>query len=99
MVEKFIAESGETLDWMEKYSFEFAPTMAAFFHPAGWKVWTSYAGKNGGTKDDAYVQAMDAAGNLSAALTVSFAEDPVTVTLDKNNGSAECNTASIDTEE
>ncbi len=44
------------------------------------------------------VQAMDAAGNLSAALTVSFAEDPVTVTLDKNNGSAECNTASIDTE-
>lgn len=61
VVEKFINESGETLDWMEGYSFEFGAEMRAFFHPAGWKVWTPYAGKNGGTKDDAYAQAMDAA--------------------------------------
>ncbi len=61
VVEKFIAESGETLDWMESYSFEFAPTMAAFFHPAGWQVWATYGGKNGGTKDDAYIQAMETA--------------------------------------
>ena len=61
VVEKFIAESGETLDWMEKYSFEFAPTMAAFFHPAGWQVWATYGAKNGGTKDEGYVQAMETA--------------------------------------
>ena len=46
---------------MESYSFEFAPTMAAFFHPAGWQVWATYGGKNGGTKDDAYIQAMETA--------------------------------------
>ncbi|MBP5166967.1 MAG: InlB B-repeat-containing protein, partial [Oscillospiraceae bacterium] len=45
-----------------------------------------------------YIQAMDAAGNLSAALTVSFASDPVTVILDKNDNNADCATASISTE-
>ena len=47
VVEMFINNSGETLDWMEKYSFQFGDEMKAFFHPAGWKVWTSYAGKDG----------------------------------------------------
>ena len=61
VVEMFINNSGETLDWMEKYSFKFGDSMQAFFHPAGWQVWTSYAGKDGGTKDDAYVQAMETA--------------------------------------
>ena len=61
VVEMFINNSGETLDWMEKYSFQFGEKMQAFFHPAGWQVWTSYAGKNGKTKDDAYAEAMDAA--------------------------------------
>ena len=61
VVEMFINNSGETLDWMEKYSFQFGDEMKAFFHPAGWKVWTSYAGKDGKTKDDAYVEAMEAA--------------------------------------
>ena len=61
LVRKFIETSGETLDWMEGYSFEFGETMRAFFHPAGWQVWTSYAGKNGKSKDDAYVEAMEAA--------------------------------------
>ena len=50
VVEMFINNSGETLDWMEKYSFQFGDEMKAFFHPAGWKVWTSYAGKDGKTK-------------------------------------------------
>ncbi len=61
VVEMFIDNSGETLDWMEKYSFQFGDEMKAFFHPAGWKVWTSYAGKDGKTKDEAYVEAMEAA--------------------------------------
>ena len=61
LVEMFINTSGETLDWMEKYSFEFGAEMRAFFHPAGWKVWTSYAGKNGATKDAAYLEAMETA--------------------------------------
>ena len=61
VVEMFINNSGETLDWMEKYSFQFGEKMQAFFHPAGWQVWTSYAGKDGATKDDAYVQAMETA--------------------------------------
>ncbi len=61
VVEMFINNSGETLDWMEKYSFQFGEKMQAFFHPAGWQVWTSYAGKDGKTKDDAYAEAMDAA--------------------------------------
>ena len=61
VVQMFIENSGETLDWMEKYSFEFGDTMRAFFHPAGWQVWTSYAGKNGATKDDAYAEAMETA--------------------------------------
>ncbi|MBQ6289208.1 MAG: FAD-binding protein [Oscillospiraceae bacterium] len=61
VVEMFINNSGETLDWMEKYSFQFGEKMQAFFHPAGWQVWTSYAGKDGKTKDDAYIEAMDAA--------------------------------------
>ena len=61
VVEMFINNSGETLDWMEKYSFEFAPTMAAFFHPAGWQVWATYGAKNGGTKDEGYVAAMETA--------------------------------------
>ena len=61
VVEMFINNSGETLDWMEKYSFQFGEKMQAFFHPAGWQVWTSYAGKDGKTKDDAYVEAMEAA--------------------------------------
>ena len=61
VVEKFIAESGETLDWMESYSFEFAPSMSAFFHPAGWQVWATYGGKNGGTKDDGYIAAIETA--------------------------------------
>ena len=61
VVEMFISTSGETLDWMEQYSFEFGAAMRAFFHPAGWQVWTSYAGKNGASKDDAYVQAMETA--------------------------------------
>ena len=61
VVEMFIANSGETLDWMENYSFEFGAEMRAFFHPAGWKVWTPYAGKEGATKDEAYVQALDMA--------------------------------------
>ena len=61
VVEMFINNSGETLDWMEKYSFQFGEKMQAFFHPAGWQVWTSYAGKNDRTKDDAYVEAMETA--------------------------------------
>ena len=43
VVEMFINNSGETLDWMEKYSFQFGD------------------GKDGKTKDDAYVEAMEAA--------------------------------------
>lgn len=61
VVEMFINNSGETLDWMEKYSFKFGDSMKAFFHPAGWQVWTSYSAKDGGTKDQAYVQAMETA--------------------------------------
>ena len=61
VVEMFIENSGETLDWMEKYSFKFGDSMQAFFHPAGWQVWTSYAGKDGATKDDAYAEAMETA--------------------------------------
>ena len=61
VVEMFIGNSGETLDWMEGYTFEFGASMRAFFHPANWAVWTSYAGKDGKTKDDAYVEAMEIA--------------------------------------
>ncbi len=61
VVEMFISNSGETLDWMEGYTFEFGASMRAFFHPANWAVWTSYAGKDGKTKDDAYVEAMEIA--------------------------------------
>ena len=61
VVDMFINNSGETLDWMEKYSFQFGDEMKAFFHPAGWKVWTSYAGKDGKSKDEAYVEAMETA--------------------------------------
>ena len=61
VVKMFIDESGETLDWMENYSFEFGASMRAFFHPANWAVWTSYAGKDGKSKDDAYVEALEAA--------------------------------------
>jgi len=61
MIRLFVSESGETLDWMEQYSFQFGDEMQAFFHPAGWQVWTSYAGKDGKTKDEAYVEALDAA--------------------------------------
>ena len=61
VVEMFINTSGETLDWMEKYSFQFDETMKAFFHPAGWQVWASYAGKDGASKDDAYAEAMETA--------------------------------------
>ena len=34
VVEMFINNSGETLDWMEKYYFQFGDEMKAFFHPA-----------------------------------------------------------------
>ncbi len=61
VVKTFIENSGETLDWMESYSFEFAPTMAAFFHPAGWQVWATYGGKNGTSKDAGYLEAMETA--------------------------------------
>lgn len=65
VVEMFISNSGETLDWMEKYSFKFGDSMSAFFHPAGWQVWTTYAGKNGRSKDDAYKQAMETAKGMN----------------------------------
>lgn len=61
LIREFVAESGETLDWMEQYSFQFGDSMRAFFHPAGWQVWTSYAGKDGKTKDEAYAEALDTA--------------------------------------
>lgn len=61
MIRLFVNASGETLDWMEKYSFQFGDTMKAFFDAHGWQVWTSYAGKDGKTKDEAYVEALDTA--------------------------------------
>lgn len=61
LIRSFVANSGETLDWLEGYSFQFPANMSAFFHPAGWKVWASYAGKDGKTKDQAYVEAMETA--------------------------------------
>lgn len=61
VVEMFINNSGETLDWMEKYSFKFGDSMQAFFHPAGWKVWATYGDRNGEPKDSAYQKAMETA--------------------------------------
>ena len=62
MIRLFVSESGETLDWMEQnYPFQFGDSMKAFFDAHGWQVWTSYAGKDGATKDDAYVAALEQA--------------------------------------
>ncbi len=62
IIELFVNESGKTLDWMQdNYDFSFVPGMMAFFDPHGWQVWTPYAGKNGGTKTDGYVNSMKVA--------------------------------------
>ena len=62
MIRLFVSESGETLDWMEQnYPFQFGDSMKAFFDAHGWQVWTSYAGKDGATKDDAYIAALEQA--------------------------------------
>ncbi len=65
MIRLFVSESGETLDWMESKTFQFGDTMMAFFDAHGWQVWTSYAGKDGKTKDEAYVEALDQAKALN----------------------------------
>lgn len=44
MVDWFVNNSGETMDWLiNDYGFEFNE-IKAFFHPKMWKVWTSYNG-------------------------------------------------------
>ncbi len=62
IVKLFIDESGETFGWLEEnYDFSFLPAMFAFYDSHGWQLWTMYSGKDGGTKDDAYVNSMEAA--------------------------------------
>ncbi len=62
IVKMFINESGKTFGWLEdNYDFSFLPQMFAFYDAHGWKLWTMYSGKDGGTKDDAYVNSMEKA--------------------------------------
>ena len=62
IVKMFINESGKTFGWLEdNYDFSFLPQMFAFYDAHGWKLWTIYSGKDGGTKDDAYVNSMEKA--------------------------------------
>lgn len=62
IVKMFIDESGKTFGWLEdNYDFSFLPQMFAFYDAHGWKLWTMYSGKDGGTKDDAYVNSMEKA--------------------------------------
>ena len=62
IVKMFIDESGETFGWLaDNYDFAFLPSMFSFYDSHGWKLWTMYSGKDGGSKDDAYLAAMDKA--------------------------------------
>jgi len=62
LVKLFINESGATFGWLEEnYDFQFLDGMFAFYDVHGWPLWTMYGGKNGGTKDAAYVNSMEKA--------------------------------------
>lgn len=66
IVKMFINESGKTFGWLEdNYDFSFLPQMFAFYDAHGWKLWTMYSGKDGGTKDDAYVNSMEKAKTMN----------------------------------
>lgn len=59
IVKLFIDESGKTFGWLaDNYDFAFLPSMFSFYDSHGWKLWTMYSGKDGGSKDDAYNAAM-----------------------------------------
>ena len=62
LVKLFINESGETFGWLEdNYDFQFLDGMFAFYDVHGWPLWTMYGGKNGGSKDVAYLNSMEKA--------------------------------------
>ena len=55
-----VEESGEVFDWLKlEHGFGFGD-LAAFFHPSGWRVWSSYA-----DKDNLFVAMMDKAKALN----------------------------------
>ena len=46
MVRLMVEKSGEAFDWLKlEHGFGFGD-LAAFFHPAGWRVWSSYPDKD-----------------------------------------------------
>lgn len=63
IVKLMIDESGYTLDWLTT-NWDFSlmiPTMLSFYDYHGWKLWTFYLGKDGGTKDAGYISSLEKA--------------------------------------
>ena len=46
MVRLMVEESGEAFDWLKLEHGAQLGDLAAFFHPAGWRVWSSYEDKD-----------------------------------------------------
>ena len=67
IVDLFITESGETLDWLQdNYDFAFPMPMLAFYDAHQWPLWTFYYDKTMTNKDIAYNNSIEQAKALNA---------------------------------